>query len=175
MKNLILLLLLTLLLSSCDNTQRDLEALNAKREKLRKMKGEKDISAAKEIDKMFTSFYEKHPVDTNIPSFLFEHADLYLNELDNSEKAVDLLVRLYSNYPKHNKAPMALYLCAFTQENKLRKMDLAKAKYELLVKKYPNHQYSKDALKMLFWWDRGGTDAMVKRMMDSLQHSSSIK
>ena len=175
MKKILMLLIGVAIIYSCDSTQKDLETLNAKREKIHQMQGEKDINSAKEIDKMYNTFYDKHPTDTNIPNFLFEHADLQLNVLTNPEAATELLIKLYSKYPEHNKAPMALYLCAFTQETQLKRLDLAKAKYELLVKKYPKHKYSKDALKILFWWNKGGTDAMAKHMIDSLQSTSSGK
>jgi Uncharacterized protein conserved in bacteria len=53
-------------------------------------------------------------------------------------KALELYSRIAEGLPDHKKAPTALFMVGFVQENDLGDLDKAKATYEAFLAKYPN-------------------------------------
>lgn len=73
--------------------------------------------------------------------------------VDNPQKAIELYAKIADGLPKHKKAPTALFMIGFVQENDLNDLNKAKATYELFLQKYPNDpdfaDDAQNALKML--------------------------
>lgn len=53
-------------------------------------------------------------------------------------KALELYSRIAEGLPDHKKAPTALFMVGFVQENDLGDLEKAKATYEAFLAKYPN-------------------------------------
>lgn len=60
------------------------------------------------------------------------------------DKAIELYQRIYNDYPESSRAPMALFLHAFTMDNDLKKFDEAKVLYESFLEKYPDNDFADD-------------------------------
>ncbi len=58
--------------------------------------------------------------------------------VDQPQKAIDLYARIANGLPQHKKAPTALFMIGFVEENDLNDLVKAKATYELFLLKYPN-------------------------------------
>jgi tetratricopeptide (TPR) repeat protein len=73
--------------------------------------------------------------------------------IENPNRALRLYYKLTELLPQHPKAPTALFMMGFIQENDLNQLDDAKTLYEAFLKRYPNDpDYADDAqnaLKML--------------------------
>jgi TolA-binding protein len=73
--------------------------------------------------------------------------------IENPAKALELYQQVATQYPQHEKAPMALFMTAFVYENDLGDLNNAKTAYEKFLSTYPNDPDFKDdaetALKML--------------------------
>lgn len=73
--------------------------------------------------------------------------------VDNPQKAIELYSKVADGLPQHKKAPTALFMIGFVQENDLADLTKAKATYELFLQKYPNDpdfaDDAQNALKLL--------------------------
>lgn len=73
--------------------------------------------------------------------------------IGNPQKAIELYTKVAAGLPQHKKAPTALFMIGFVQENDLNDLEKAKATYEMFLQKYPNDpdfaDDAQNALKML--------------------------
>ena len=54
------------------------------------------------------------------------------------QKAIELYAKIAEGLPQHKKAPTALFMIGFVQENDLADLEKAKATYESFLQKYRN-------------------------------------
>ena len=88
-----------------------------------------------------------------------QYADILLKAaglakaIENPQKAIELYRKIADGMPQHKKAPTALFMIGFVQENDLNDLSAAKATYEGFLQKYPNDpdfaDDAQNALKML--------------------------
>ena len=73
--------------------------------------------------------------------------------VDIPQKAIELYSKIVDGLPQHKKAPTALFMIGFVQENDQGDLTKAKATYELFLQKYPNDpdfaDDAQNAIKML--------------------------
>jgi tetratricopeptide (TPR) repeat protein len=73
--------------------------------------------------------------------------------IQQPQKAIELYQKVVDRHPQHKKAPTALFMIGFVQENDLNQLDQAKATYESFLAKYPNDpdftDDAQNALKLL--------------------------
>jgi tetratricopeptide (TPR) repeat protein len=73
--------------------------------------------------------------------------------VENPQKAIELYSKIANGLPQHKKAPTALFMIGFVQENDLADLEKAKGTYELFLQKYPNDpdfaDDAQNALKLL--------------------------
>ncbi len=73
--------------------------------------------------------------------------------IENPQKAIELYSKVVDGLPQHKKAPTALFMIGFVQENDMADLTQAKATYELFLQKYPNDtdfaDDAQNALKLL--------------------------
>ena len=65
------------------------------------------------------------------------------------EKAIDLFDWIYNKYPDYEKAPLALFMKAFTLDNNMKNIDAARPVYEEFLAKYPDNDFARDAKILL--------------------------
>jgi tetratricopeptide (TPR) repeat protein len=73
--------------------------------------------------------------------------------IGNPQKAIALYTRVAEGMSQHKKAPTALFMIGFVQENDLNDLVKARATYEAFLQRYPNDpdfaDDAQNALKML--------------------------
>ncbi len=73
--------------------------------------------------------------------------------VENPQKAIELYTKIADGLPQHKKAPTALFMIGFVQENDLGDIAKAKTTYEAFLQKYPNDpdfaDDAQNAIKML--------------------------
>jgi len=73
--------------------------------------------------------------------------------VENPQKAIEIYTKIATGLPQHKKAPTALFMIGFVQENDLADLEKAKATYESFLQKYPNDpdfaDDAQNALKLL--------------------------
>jgi TolA-binding protein len=152
MKKLSFLLFCCSLLAACNSADKDKENLKKQYNEYWKKNAKPEPVAAKALDASYKEYFLKHKADTSIPTMMFQDAELNINALQNNNEGMRLLDQIEKEYPNHWRVPDALYLQAFTYEQSYHNNDLAKAKYEEIIQKFPNHPYAEQArqsIKML--------------------------
>jgi TolA-binding protein len=111
---------------------------------------------SKELDKVMASemvekcqqFALASPKDTMSPSYLFTGGEV-ARSIKRYEDAINMFSKVEANYPDHERAPMALFMKAFTYEENLRNSEQAKKSYEEFLVKYPNHQLTEQVMQLI--------------------------
>lgn len=65
--------------------------------------------------------------------------------LKDFERTVGYYDKVLTEYPSSQKAPKALFMKAFTLDNKMGRLEEAKKVYEEFLTKYPDDDFAKDA------------------------------
>ncbi len=101
-----------------------------------------------------TRFYERHPEDSLAVEHFFRAGEVYRG-LKEYGKAIELFGRLWRENPRHPKAPVALFLQAFTFDTSLQDSTLARHYYRNFLEKYPDHPLGAQVRQLL---EVAGTD-----------------
>lgn len=96
------------------------------------------------VVKAYTDFINAFPEDKRVPEFLFKAGEV-CSAINASDGAIEYFERLYTEFPKNDKAIFAMFLHAFVLENQTKDLTKAKAKYEEVIKTYPGTQQALDA------------------------------
>jgi len=155
MKKLCTLALLGFLLNACQTDS--VPALQQKLVELDKAMGGAQVTdKAKAAEFIKTSeelagLVEKSNQDQYV-DVLLKAAGL-AKTVENPQKAIELYSKIAEGLPQHKKAPTALFMIGFVQENDLADIVKAKATYESFLQKYPNDpdfaDDAQNAIKML--------------------------
>lgn len=141
------ILLLVAVFSSCEQSEYDqLSSQISDMEKLlfEDKAGVIDKKEAANMIQYYVKFTDTFPEDEKSAEYLFKAADISINVF-HSQNTIKLFDRVIKEYPNYEKAPQALFLKAFTYENYLNNMEMAKINYQLFLKKYPDHSFANDA------------------------------
>ena len=84
------------------------------------------------------------PESEEAPGILYQAGDA-ARAIRSFNKALELYESITARYPDHERAPMALFLRAFTLDSDLKRFDEAKVLYEQFIAKYPSHDFADDA------------------------------
>jgi tetratricopeptide (TPR) repeat protein len=95
----------------------------------------KDLSKAQEFIALSEQYAET--LQAEEAEVLVKAAGLAVS-VSNGEKALALYQTVAEKMPQQAKAPMALFMTGFVQENLLKNLDKAKTAYELFLHRYPN-------------------------------------
>ena len=155
MKKLLTLTLLSIVLNACQTDP--VPGLQQKLIDLDKAMGGAAITDKSKADEFIKTSEElaKNVEKTN-PD---QYADVLLKAaglaktVDQPQKAIELYSKIAEGIPQHKKAPTALFMIGFVQENDLNDIVKAKATYESFLQKYPNDpdfaDDAQNAIKML--------------------------
>ncbi|MBN8677475.1 MAG: tetratricopeptide repeat protein [Chitinophagales bacterium] len=97
-----------------------------------KSKADEFIKASEEL----ATLVEKSNPDKYI-NLMLKAAGL-AKTVQQPQKAIEMYQKVVDKYPQHKKAPTALFMIGFVQENDLNQLDQAKTTYESFLAKYPN-------------------------------------
>jgi tetratricopeptide (TPR) repeat protein len=153
MKKLFTLVLLSILFQACDPVVKlqqkltDLDKAMGGANVTDKSKAAEFIKTSEEL----ATLVEKKNPDQYV-DVLLKAAGL-AKTVENPQKAIELYSKISEGLPQHKKAPTALFMIGFVQENDLVDLVKAKATYELFLQRYPNDtdfaDDAQNAIKML--------------------------
>jgi len=99
-----------------------------------------------EAIEVFSNYAADNPEAENAAEYLFKALEVSINTKQDPKQSIDLADRLLKQYPKFDKAPVALFMMAsFVYEDQLNDLDKAKACYQRIVDEYPDSPFAKDA------------------------------
>lgn len=155
MKKLFSFAILSVLLFACQNDP--VAALEQKLVELDKAMGGAAVTDKSKADEFIkaseelAALVEKSNPDKYI-NLMLKAAGL-AKTVQQPQKAIELYQKVVDKYPQHKKAPTALFMIGFVQENDLNQLEQAKATYESFLVKYPNDpdftDDAQNALKLL--------------------------
>ncbi len=94
----------------------------------------------------FSKYAEENPDAENAAEYLFKALEVSVNTKQDPKQSIELTDRFLKNYPKSDKAPVALFMLAsFVYEDQLQDLDQARAAYQRIVDDYADSPFAKDA------------------------------
>ena len=93
--------------------------------------------------------------------------------LGNFPEGFRLLDEIVAKYPQHRRAPDALQYEAFIYDTRLQRPHEAKEKLQLLMDKYPQSHWAKEA--SFYMKSIGKTDEEILNDLQAKQHDSVSK
>jgi TolA-binding protein len=176
MKNLLIAFTFIAIFSSCKSGKEKLEEnIVANEQKLFSDSTRMlDAAVAANVLTMYKEFVEKYPDDTITSSYLFKSADL-ANGLRKYKDAIDLYSQFREKYPDHRRAPAALFLQAFINDNNIHDKEKAKQLYAEFLQKYPTHELAPSAHASLDQINSNLTDEQLIKMFEARNDSLSKK
>lgn len=103
-----------------------------------------DVKSGEAAMKAYATYANKFPQDTLSANYIFKAGEV-ASAIKMSQQSVNYFDTFLNNYPEHPKAATALFLKAFVLENDLNKYGEATAAYNLVMQKYPNTSFARDA------------------------------
>ena len=91
----------------------------------------------------YLEFVNANPGDTMSPIYLFKGAQVSA-QTGNMHVSMQMLERLYTEYPKHADAPQALFLKGFLAETQMADYKTSEKCYREFLKLYPQHPLAND-------------------------------
>lgn len=101
-----------------------------------------DLNVAKELYSRAIAFSKNYPKSENLEQAL-EYAAKGAEGIGNYKEAVELYHQLANEIPESNKTAVYMYHKGKVLEEKMGKIDAAKAAYKELIKRFPRNPFSK--------------------------------
>lgn len=105
----------------------------------------------------YENFVNKYPDDSLSADYLFRVSDLSRGVGDNA-KALDVLKKICKNYPDYKKIPECIFLQGYYLQEFFGDTTGAKAFYQELIAKYPNHAFVDDANALMSMFGKSEAD-----------------
>ena len=149
-----------LMLAACAGNERNKDLDNVKA--LRKeFKDKTDNKSAIRMDSAIKAFITKYPNDSVCAEMLYADAyEVQFGYLKKNDAGMQLLGQLVDKFPKFSRAPQVLYTIAFIFEDTYKNTNMARAKYELLIKSYPNSPEAKESEHRLKFLGKSAADEL---------------
>jgi len=107
-----------------------------------------DQRKAQALLDVYKAYATTYPLDSMAPEFLFRAAGL-AKSMRDPHQSVFLYDRIATDYPSWYRLADVYYLKAFTIDSDQDRMGEARAAYEEVIKRYPDHPFAKDAKAMI--------------------------
>lgn len=121
-------------------------------------------SLPKQLAALYLKYASSYPSDSLSAEYLFRAADIKRGT-GNAKEAVLLLDQVRNDYPNYSKMPVVIFAQGYISQSDLKQDFKAKAYYQELIKKFPNHPLAKDANTLIA--TLGMTDAeMLKYLQE---------
>ena len=150
MKKSFTILFLTLITISCgtksltDKQELLKEISNYEKSLLNDTTGNVNITAAYELIKCYSKFYNNYPTDSITPEILFKQANIF-QSIAKYKEAISTIEKIEKEYPNYKKIDICIFMKANIYENYLNDLKNAEKFYKLYLKQYPNGSLAKDA------------------------------
>jgi len=146
MRKIIFVLLVALIGFSCTNQrQQKIDLINAAENELMTSATEPiDNAKAAELASLYAQFVTEFPKDSISDKLLFKEAEILMN-INRPKEAVAVIDSLIANYSESRLLPQAMHLKGFIYDDKIHSPEMAKISFEALIKRFPEHELSKNA------------------------------
>ena len=131
-KQLVALLLISLLIFSCSDNRTAEEMFQDGSEYYKQEKVNRTI-------KIFDKLSNIYPDDPIAVKALYRLAEIYAGDLQDFETCIEKYDYIADEYPSHVDAPKARFMAGYTLANIMGDFDRAKVEYEKFIRDYPNH------------------------------------
>ncbi len=151
MKNLPFLLLSCLLVFSCKNEDPS-SKLIVEIAALETEIGEDPGNAQSKIPSLlakYEDFAALAQVDEKMKVDYLLRAGEMASLINQHTKSLGYYEKILAEYPDHPKAATAMFMKGYTLDDKLNKLDDAKAVYEAFLQKYPENDFADDTVFLL--------------------------
>lgn len=149
MKNLLFILTLSLIFTSCKNNAKNgagnLTSIQEIESKMKSLPAgtKMDTKMMDEAIAAYEAFAKASPNDKKAPEYLMKAAELQKNQLKLKE-AMETYDHIISDFSSSPKAPAALFMKGFILENDMKDPEAAKVIYKDFLAKYPNDELADD-------------------------------
>ncbi len=144
-----------------DNTALKKQLVEYEKEMLKDTTGYLEKENALKFIEASISLAEQTEPDTAAATLYFKAASV-ARSLSDYEKSIEIWGKVIDKFPKHEHAPLATFLTAFTYENDLRQNDKAKIFYNTLISKYPTHELAATAKVVMEYFGKS-PEELIKR------------
>ncbi|MEM9527964.1 MAG: tetratricopeptide repeat protein [Bacteroidota bacterium] len=107
-----------------------------------------DVVAAKQFAQVAEQLVDKFPGDTLAALPFYRSAEV-VRAMNDPKGAAAIYERVTREFPAYSKAGEALFMLAFTYDEDLNNLEMAKATYEKFIEMYPNNGFADDAEMLL--------------------------
>lgn len=132
--------------------------------------GMQNREAAQMLVRNYARFYQQSSKDSLAIDMLFKAAEVSMG-LGNGRMAVKYFGIVTDEHPNYNKAPEALFLQAFCEENLNNDIEQAQYFYEAFIARFPEHALAADARFSIE--NLGKTDEELLRMFEGQNKADS--
>lgn len=139
-KNLIGFLLLCTLWACQSKQTAHVERINKLREQLVDETLKTDVETAQNLVGELEDYLVTYSDSASFVDYYILLGDLYSQTLKLPKKGLYFFQKVASDYPKHEKAPIALFYQGYVLENSFSNYEQAKMAYELFLLNYPDHE-----------------------------------
>ena len=101
-----------------------------------------NIEVAQELVAEIENYTSKYPELITLPDYYMQLGDLYTHALQLPVKGLYFFQKVHNDFPKYEKAAVALFYQGFILENYMEQKNKAKAVYESFLITYPQHELS---------------------------------
>ncbi|MFT5970218.1 MAG: tetratricopeptide (TPR) repeat protein [Flavobacteriales bacterium] len=146
MKKLVLIIALATGFIACQSPQeKSMEQIKLLELQLvEEYEGMVDLELGQKMISGYINFATEFSTDSNAALCLFKAGEV-AQGIGEYEHSLELFAQMKDSYPKHEKAPVALFLTGFITDNHLNSPEAAKLAYQEFINNYPNHPLAKDA------------------------------
>jgi tetratricopeptide (TPR) repeat protein len=107
-----------------------------------------DTPRIEELCRLMLTYVRNNPEDSNVPEMLFKAGELSA-AVGQYDRALNMLGRVYSDFPQYDKHVESLYLSAFIYETNLGDKARAEEAYKKIIDKHPRHEMAIQAAAAL--------------------------
>lgn len=107
-----------------------------------------DKEVAAQLLQSYLKFTDTYPADERTPDFLYKGAGI-ARGVGVHSRALKMYQRILEDYPEYGKQAETSFLIAFTYDNDLKEIDLAKEAYNQVIEDYPDHEFAAQAKERL--------------------------
>ncbi|MBS1569914.1 MAG: hypothetical protein JST45_10790 [Bacteroidetes bacterium] len=107
-----------------------------------------DRKGAQALLDVYLAYAKLHPLDSLTPEYLFRGANLK-SSMGDPQGSIGLYDRIIRDFPHWKKIPDSYYLKAFTIDNGLGQKGEAEQAYQVVIGKFPDNRFAKDAAQMI--------------------------
>jgi hypothetical protein len=124
----------------------EIEGKDRKLAQLRDTTGTGPIVA--DLTRQCLALADRFPKDTLVPDLLFREAKNLMGK-EAHDYALSLWEKIWTQYPAHRYAPVALFMQAFTLDSVHRDVEQAALHYGELIARYPETEVARQARRLL--------------------------